>query len=87
MPQVSRTRKVRENITTIARDGEVTINLNLKITIDGESTIKIDATASPQHIATERVIEESKMRNGPDIVPTELFSQGDELIDNFGTPE
>ena len=88
MPQVSRTRKIQEKVTTVSQDGEVTINLNLRITIDGESTLKLDATASPQLVVQHKVNEEEEeRRKAPEIVPTELFAEGDELIENFGSKE
>jgi len=83
---------VQEKVTTISKDGEVTINLNLNITIDGESTIKVEANAatapSPaQNNARDPAKKESPEKESwstPEIVPEELFSPGDELLENFG---
>lgn len=97
MPQIIRKRSLQEEVQTRTQDGEVTINLNLRITIDGDSTIKIDATASPQsagqvpsapsqsHTEKPSETEDQEEERKVDIIPTELFANDDDLLDGFGS--
>lgn len=77
MPQVHRSTKAKVETKTV--DGEVTINLNLSITIDDNGSVKV----SPSVESTEpKKVVDSRPRE--EIIPTELLSAGDDLIDGFG---
>ncbi len=74
--------KRREVLRTTTRDGEITINLNLNLSIEGGS-FKVEASTSPE-IPTQ--VREAEERPQLEIVPKELFAPGDELISGFGDP-
>lgn len=90
MPQVNRSRKgvLRKEIRTVTSRGEITINLNLNISIEEDDSIKISATGGPpvsKELKPSPVKStESEKRKPPEIVPTELFSAGDDLLEGFG---
>lgn len=91
MPQVNRSRKggIRKEIRTVTSDGVITINLNLNISIEEDHSIKISATGgSPVEGQPRPPLPVdpigSEERKSLDIVPTELFSAGDDLLEGFG---
>lgn len=79
MPQVSRTRRIQETLQTSSKEGEIIIHLNLNISIDSSGTVQVDHNVplAPQEEEKKKV----------EIIPTELFSQGDCLLENFGEPK
>lgn len=83
MPHQTRMRRQEQTITTITKDGEITINLNLNLTIDGGS-LRVDAKATAERVGVQPVVEQEEEKKRLELVPTELFSAGDELIDGFG---
>ncbi len=76
MPQVSRTRRIQETLQTSSKEGEIIIHLNLNISIDSSGAVQVDHNVplAPQEEERKKV----------EIIPTELFSQGDCLLENFG---
>ena len=76
MPEI---RRKLTSLRSTTKDGEITINLNLNITVDGSGGINVDASASRE---TESVTPEVQKK--AEIVPTELFSSDDDLIEGFG---
>ena len=83
MPQVNRTRKIQETLSTVARDGELTINLNLQITLDEGHIVRISADTKSEDAPPG--LEGPEPQKKVEIIPHELFaSSGDDLLENFG---
>lgn len=80
MGQVIQTPRIERHIVTKHGEMEVTINLNLTITLDNAGGIKISTTSDekPKSIITRPKFDEDKVEK---IIPD--FAPSDELLD-FG---
>lgn len=83
MPSIVKpsTEKLIERIHTA--EGEVTINLNLKLTIEaGDIVVKADAVSQGTKEAQEKA--EAERRASPDFIPEEQFDLEIPVVQGFG---
>ena len=77
--EIRKTERIVEKIITTKDNGEITVNLNLKITIDGDLN---GIQVNPQISNQENPIKE-EYENKKDIIPEELFDDNI-IVDGFG---
>ncbi len=79
MPRINKSEKIIERIKTDR--GEITINLNLTITLDsGEIVIKTESVQKNE----EEIKHELAQTKDPLIIPEEMFDVDIPLVANFG---
>ncbi|MFW5794565.1 MAG: hypothetical protein ACOCV1_03670 [Bacillota bacterium] len=77
--EIRKNERIVEKIVTTKDNGEITVNLNLKITIDGDLN---GIQVSPQVSNQENPVKE-EYENKQDIIPDELFDDNI-IVDGFG---
>ena len=88
MPSVKKSERIIEKITTQTKAGEMTINLNLRIVVDGGVTVdngEIRVVSGPENVLSEKEKELIESEKIPSFEPEpDKFDMEMQTVSNFG---